>query len=169
VILFFTSIVILIISKKISKEVTKTKKIYKIPTGKIAYTDLNKSAKALFSKKYRMTGKPDYIIKTGRFYLPIEVKTGLGNKPQKSHVLQLAAYCHLIEENYGCFVPYGILIYNNLNEFKIPFNPAIRFELESTIKKMRFMITTDRVLLNHNDFTRCKNCSMKQYCNIKIN
>ena len=66
-------------------------------------------------------------------FIPIEVKTGGYTEPQESHILQLAAYCHLLEENYNKFVPYGILIYSDISKFKIPFDPKTRFELESKI------------------------------------
>jgi CRISPR/Cas system-associated exonuclease Cas4 (RecB family) len=54
-----------------------------------------------------------------------------------NHIFQLAAYCHLVEENYGGFVPYGVLVYEDRHQYKIPFDPKIRFELESTINEMR--------------------------------
>lgn len=129
---------------------------------------MNKPAKPFFSKKYLLSGKPDYIIKQKNKYIPVEVKTGKHDKPQNNHIYQLAAYCHLLEENYGNIVPYGILLYNNSTQYKIPFNPGIRFELESTIKKMRHQIKTEKIVLNHNNPNRCINCSMKKYCNSKL-
>ena len=98
-------------------------------------------------------------------HIPVELKTGNHNQPQKSHIFQLAGYCHLLEENYGSFVPYGILVYNNMHQFKIPFDPKMRYELESTMKNMRNSIKTGKISRNHNDPYRCKNCSMKSYCN----
>jgi CRISPR/Cas system-associated exonuclease Cas4 (RecB family) len=74
----------------------------------------------------------------------------------------------LLEENYGGLVPYGIIVYNNKNQFKIPYNPQIRFELESTLKDMRRILKSGKILRNHNDFYRCKNCSMKMYCSFII-
>ena len=90
------------------------------------------------------------------------------DKPQNNHIFQLAGYCHLIEENYGCFVPYGILVYDNRYQYKIPFDPKIRFELESTITKMRHVMRTGKIIRNHTDYYRCKSCSMNQYCDLKL-
>ena len=115
-----------------------------------------------------MAGKPDYIVNQNGKYLPVELKTGKNNSPQTNHTLQLAAYCHLIEENYGVFVPYGILVYNNSNIYKISYNPKIRFDLESTIGKMKYMMKTGKIIRNHKDISRCKNCSMKKYCDERI-
>ena len=144
----------------------KTK--HKIQDGKITYSDLNKPGKSFFSKRYRITGKPDYIVKKNKRYIPVEVKTGLHNEPQKNHIFQLASYCHLLEENYGGFVPYGILVYNNVYQYKIPFDPRIRFEFESTVNNMRHAMKTGKLIRNHNDYYRCKSCSMRTYCDNKL-
>lgn len=151
------------------KNTNKVKEKYNIQKGSITYSDLNKPAKPLFSKKYLIAGKPDYIVNKDGRDIPVELKTGSCKTPRKNHILQLAAYCHLLEEKYGQFVPYGILVYNNREVYNIEFNPKIRFELESTIKKMRGILKTNRIELNHNDKNRCKNCSMRKYCKQKIN
>ena len=146
----------------------KLKESNKIQGGKITYSDLNKPGETFFSKKYMLAGKPDYIVKRKNRYLPVEVKTGNYDQPQFNHVLQLAAYCHLLEENYGGFVPYGILVYSDKDYFRIPFDPRIRYELESTIKKMWNVLKTGRVIVNHSDFRKCQTCSMRRHCNVNI-
>ncbi len=157
------------ISKRISTDVNKLKTKHKIQEGKITYSDLNTLAKPLFSKRYRISGKPDYIIKKNNFYIPVEVKTGWHCQPQKNHIFQLAAYCQLLEDNYEGFVPYGILVYNNTSQqYKIPFDPKLRFELQSLIKKMRGLLKTGKINRTHNDPHRCKSCSMRIYCEMKI-
>ncbi len=152
----------------ISRNVDKLKKQHKIQKGKVTYSDLNKPGTPFFSKRYRITGKPDYVIKKGNRNIPVEFKTGRHDEPLKSHVLQLAAYCHLLEENYGAFVPYGILVYNNKFQYKISFDPKTRFELESTITKMRNLLKTQKIVRNHNDHFRCKSCSLSVYCEHRI-
>ena len=143
---------------------------YSIQAGKITYSDLNTPAKPLFSKRYRISGKPDYIVKRDGHYFPVEIKTGNHHEPKKNHIFQLAAYCQILEENYGGFIPYGILVYSDTSQqFKIPFNPKIRFELESTVNKMRKSLKTGKIKRNHNDSKRCKSCSMRTYCDEKIN
>ena len=143
------------------------KKKYRIPDGEITYSDLNIPAKALFSKRYRIAGKPDYIVKRNHHYIPIEVKSGSYSNPQRNHILQLATYCQLIEDNYRDFVPYGIIIYKN-SDFKIPFDPKLRFELESVINKIRGSLKNEKIVLNHNDPGRCRFCSMRSYCTEKL-
>ncbi|UCD14502.1 MAG: CRISPR-associated protein Cas4 [Thermoplasmatales archaeon] len=143
------------------------KKEYRIPEGKITYSDLSIPGKTLFSKRYRIAGKPDYIVEKNDKYIPVEVKSGSHQQPQGNHVLQLATYCQLLEENYGGFVPYGILVYKN-SDFKIPFDPTLRFELGSVISKMRSSLKDGKVVLNHNEPGKCKYCSMRMYCENKL-
>lgn len=115
-----------------------------------------------------IVGKPDYIVEKKGLKIPVEIKTGYCNSPKSNHVFQLAAYCHLIEENFSVFVPYGVLVYSNSFEYKIPFNPNVRFELENIIKNMRFSMVTKDISRNHNDGKKCINCSMRKHCYDKI-
>ncbi len=168
VLLVIISLILFIISKMIKRNVKLLKKKYKIQKGKILYQDLNKPAKPFFSKRYRVTGKPDYVVNNHNCFIPIEVKTGTHDKPQKNHILQLAAYCQLIEENYERFVPYGILVYSDKSQYKIPFDPKIRFEFESTVKEIRQNMKTGMIARNHNDLFKCKKCSMRLNCDFKL-
>ena len=161
--LFASAVFFLAISKKIHNNVIYKKKQYRIPKGKITYSDLNIPAKPYFSKRYRTTGKPDYVIIENDKYIPIELKSGSHHMPRKNHILQLATYCQLLEETYGGFVPYGRLVYND-SDFKIPFDPKLRFELESVITTMRNSLHHGDVELNHNDPSKCRHCSMRKYC-----
>lgn len=162
------SITFLVISRFLKKSIKKTKQKHKIQKGQIAYKDTGENIKPLFSKKYMIAGKPDYITKNNNSFIPVEFKSSTHFHPQKNHVMQLAAYCQLIEDNYNSFVPFGVLVYNSDSEFKIPFNPKIRYDLENIIKKMRYDLRTENISLNHNDPNRCKACSMRKNCDKKI-
>lgn len=160
---------LILISKLYKKDIKRLKNKYNIQTGKITYKDLNHSEKTLFLKKYRICGKPDYIITQKNSHIPVEIKSGYHLKPEKHHIMQLAAYCYLVEEKYNEFIPYGLLVYYDTGiECKIEFNPKIRFELESTIKNMRYSLTKDISKRNHNDFQKCKSCSFSNYCDQRI-
>jgi CRISPR-associated exonuclease Cas4 len=149
------------------RNIVRKKRQLRIPDGRITYSDLNIPGKILFSKKFRISGKPDYIIKNNNSFIPVEVKSGSSQQPQKNHVFQLVTYCQLVEENYRDFTPYGIIVYKD-SDFKIPFNPSLRFELENVIKKMRRELKSNEIKLNHNDPRKCRNCSMRIYCNYKL-
>ena len=169
VIMVGLAIFFLIVSKYIKNKTVRIRKKHNIPVGKITYSDLNTLAKPLFSKRYQITGKPDYIIKKNKHYIPVEVKTGYHYELKKNHTFQLATYCQLLEDVYGGLVPYGMIVYNDTGQqYQIPFDPKLRFELESTINKMRQELKTGKVARNHQDPHRCKNCSMKSNCNMKM-
>jgi len=162
------SVFLIVISKALKNKAKKIKEKNRIQSGKITYSDVHRIEQPLFSIKYMIAGKPDYVVEKKGFKIPVELKTGYCNSPKNNHVYQLAAYCHLLEENYGVFVPYGILVYNNSCEYKIPFNPKVRFELENIIKNMRYCLRTKNISRNHNDSKKCISCSMRAHCNNKV-
>jgi CRISPR-associated exonuclease Cas4 len=163
-VLLLCAIVFLARSKKLSKESDTLKKTHKIPDGRITYTDLHIPAKPLFSKRYRLTGKPDYIVQDTRGFIPVEFKLGDCSKPKKHHLLQLAAYCQLVEDTSGGFVPYGILIYNNTHQYRIPYDPMLRFELESVLHEMRTTLRKGMIQEKMGNSEKCVYCSMRNPC-----
>ncbi len=134
-----------------------------IPEGLVLYSDLNVPAEPLFSRRLLLAGKPDYIVRKGTQSIPVEVKTGRGLHPQQGHVLQLAAYCQLLEDISGEFVKEGILVYNSVPH-TIAFDPHLRFELAQVIRSMRSCLRDGFIERNHDEPRRCKGCSMKRYC-----
>jgi CRISPR-associated exonuclease Cas4 len=166
-ILFLFAIFFFYKSRKIYGKAESKKNRFRIPDGKITYSDLNVPSKALFSKRLRIAGKPDYIIMKNGGYIPIEVKSGSYPSPQRNHIFQLAAYCQLVEDNYRSFVPYGIIVYKEV-DYKIAFDPKLRFELETVVRKMRALLRSRKVALNHKDPSRCMFCSMKKWCKDKL-
>jgi CRISPR-associated exonuclease Cas4 len=161
--LIICAIIIFLNAIRIRFSIKDNKKSLGIPDGKILYSDLNTPAKPFFSKRSRLVGKPDYIVKKNNFYIPVEVKSGLNPHPHRSNLLQLAAYCQIFEDIFGEFVSEGILVYNNQKHI-IPFDPKLRFELGLNIKAMRASLRKGVVQRNHEDISRCRYCSMKKYC-----
>ncbi|MCZ7546238.1 MAG: PD-(D/E)XK nuclease family protein [Anaerolineae bacterium] len=85
-----------------------------LPEGQVVYRDtgVGKQEQPLFSRRHRLSGRPDYLLHREGRLIPVEVKSGRGpEKPYKSHILQLAAYCLLVEDVYGRRPPYGIIRY----------------------------------------------------------
>ena len=164
ILLIIGAIVLLMYAVSMRSLVREEKELLGIPDGIILYSDLNIPASPLFSKRSRLIGKPDYIVRKENHLIPVEVKSGGGLHPHKSQVLQLAAYCQILEETSEAFVPEGILVYNNV-PYTIPFDPKLRFELESITKTMRASLRNGIVQRNHQALARCRYCSMKRYCN----
>ena len=97
IVIFFIclSIIFFIISKVQFEKAKKIKQKNIIQEGKIIYSDLSKPEKPLFSKKYRIIGKPDYIIKNKETYTPVEIKTGNHKTLKKNHI-----YCQRNDFSY---------------------------------------------------------------------
>lgn len=90
----------------------------------------------LYSDVLKLKGKPDYIIKKGDTYVPVEVKTGkTPTYPYKNHIMQLVAYCALVEGNYQKKVTHGVIKYPE-NEFQIEYTDARKRELADIINEM---------------------------------
>ena len=116
-ILVFLALVLFGISRLLAKRTG-------IPDGRIIYSDpgvWKKTQKPLYDAGIGLTGKPDYLIKMGSQIIPAEVKSAWApHSPYDSHILQLAAYCVLVESTYGQRPLYGLLRYKN-RTFKIKF------------------------------------------------
>lgn len=148
---------------------TKTKKI--VPLGyKLFYSDIKPKlkkqnviyCKLLFSEKYNLQGKPDYIYKKGNKYLPIELKSGKIRSepfPHKGDMLQLIAYFLIIEDIYKKRPKYGKIIYSDYT-FVIKNTYFLRNTLLKTVKNMRLMLKTGEGKPNCS-FQHCKNCVCK--------
>ncbi len=76
------------------------KEMYKSETIYSGHKEILK--KALFSEKYGLIGRPDFILHTKDGLLPLEIKSSKKlRKPYFSHTMQLISYCLLIEEEKG--------------------------------------------------------------------
>ncbi len=142
-----------------------------LPPGRVIYTDTgawDRCERPLFSARYRLTGRPDYLVRTDRGLIPVEVKSGSAPaQPYRSHLLQLAAYCLLVEEQEGRAPPYGILKYRN-RAFEVDDTPALRRELLTTLDRIRRDRRARRVKRSHNDPRRCRGCGYRQRCEQRL-
>ena len=90
-----------------------------LPAGTVLYRDTGEwqeTERPLRSRRYGLVGRPDYLVQTrdrGKsFVVPVEVKSrARPAQPYASHILQLATYCLLVEENFDAAPPYGLLRY----------------------------------------------------------
>ena len=140
-----------------------------IPHGQVIYSDLDRPAQPLYSRSIALSGKPDYIVrdKKGRL-IPVEIKSGRAIKPHRGHMLQLAVYCLLIEENYNVAVPYGILVYADKRPHKIEFDKHLRADLMRTIEEMRRAPESRPPERGHSQRNRCRSCSFYRSCNSRL-
>jgi CRISPR-associated exonuclease Cas4 len=166
-VLILSGIVFLVLAFRQRVTVRKEKRAMGVPEGFIMYSDLNIPAEPLFSKQSHLVGKPDYIVRHEHHLLPVEVKSGGHSQPQHSHILQLAAYCQILEDVSGEFIPEGIVVYNTM-PYTIAFDPKLRFELASVTSQMREALQDGAVARNHQEPGRCRRCSLRQYCDDRV-
>lgn len=118
----------------------------------------------LMSRRYNLVGKPDYVIATRAGEIPIEVKPGRkARTPYASDLMQLAAYCLLVEETTGRAPPYGLLRYAG-DTFKLRYTAAVRAELLALLADLQADREADDVARSHREAARCRGCGFVDIC-----
>jgi CRISPR-associated exonuclease Cas4 len=139
-----------------------------LPGGDVIYTDTGtwfRNDEPLHSTADRLIGKPDYLVelRNGEI-IPVEIKTGSAPaSPWPGHVLQLAAYCRLVEDVYGIRPSYGILQYRD-RAFTVPYSAELEGDLLSVMAGMREDRGAEDILRSHNSQARCAACSFSETC-----
>lgn len=141
-----------------------TRQKYKV-RGDLVYVDSEAARPKLFvSKKYGLSGRPDAVVMEGEHHIPVEIKTGrVPRGPLFSHILQVVAYCVLLEEEYGKAPPYGIVRYGDTN-YEIEYNPDQKGLLLQKLDEMRAAIAKGEAHRNHNRPGKCVHCSRRGVC-----
>ncbi len=106
------------------------------------------TCKILKSDKYRLKGKPDYILKHKYFnkYIPIELKSGSikeSSLPRENDLMQLITYFLIIEDIYNSRPKYGYLVYNDFM-FIVKNTNTLRKNLINTTKNMEEMLVVGK-------------------------
>jgi CRISPR-associated exonuclease Cas4 len=138
-----------------------------LPAGRIVYSDMQNwrdCPDPLYASSVNLAGKPDYLVRRWNTVLPVEVKSAPApGEPYRSHVLQLAAYCLLVQEHFERRPPYGLIRYAD-RTFAVPFTPELERELLDTIDWMREDLGEGQAERSHNDPARCRACSYVLHC-----
>src|SRR2546427_8893432 len=99
-----------------------------LPEGELIYEDADGQGEPLSSSDYPLVGKPDYVVKLpdGR-PVPIELKLNVhdATAPYSNHMIQLAAYCLILEDYFEQAPTHGILRYAD-REFTVEYTPGLR-------------------------------------------
>jgi CRISPR-associated exonuclease Cas4 len=134
--------------------------------GRVVASDsvVSRPSRALRSARHGLVGKPDYLIEERGRIAPVELKPSReSDAPWLRDVVQLAAYCLLLEETEPRFAGYGYLRYAH-RTFRIDFTDRVRRELMRTIAEMRADLTATDVPPNHHDPRRCARCMLVRVC-----
>ncbi|HEX5691877.1 MAG TPA: Dna2/Cas4 domain-containing protein [Roseiflexaceae bacterium] len=120
--------------------------------------------KPLFARRLGLTGKPDYLLDIRGATIPVEVKPGRrAARPYESDLMQLAAYCVLVEETSGDAPPYGLLRYAE-RTFRLDYTAQVRDELLDLLDEMRALLDDDDCERSHDDPRRCAGCGFFEQC-----
>ena len=143
-----------------------------LPSGRVIYSDTRAWGpveKPLYSATYRLAGKPDYLVKDGRSVVPVEVKSSPAppDGPRHSHAMQLAAYCLLVEEQFGRRPAYGIIRYAD-RMFSIENTDALRAALLDQLEEMRGAAAGGGVARSHDEARRCAGCGYRHACDERL-
>jgi CRISPR-associated exonuclease Cas4 len=140
-----------------------------LPQGKMVYADTgcwSAVAKPYFSARHGLTGKPDYLVETAEGLVPVEVKrtaAPAGGQAYASHIMQLAAYCLLVEEAHGQAPPHGLIRYADAT-VQIDYTPALRQTLLDLLDEIRQARRDQDVQRSHEDPARCRHCGVRHAC-----
>ncbi len=138
-----------------------------LPTGRVIYTDpklWGHNEQALYDPETGLTGKPDYLVRQSGRIIPVEVKSGYAPaEPYAGHLMQLMAYCYLVEQVHKVRPPYGILRYRN-RTFAVDYTPAWEQRLHETLEEMRQCAKGGMVERSHTEAGRCARCGYRRNC-----
>ena len=127
-------------------------------------TDGHTLDKPLFARRIGLTGKPDYLLELRGRTIPVEVKPGRrAARPYESDLMQLAAYCLLVEETSGEAPPYGLLRYAE-RTFRLDYTSQVRDELLTLLDEMRAALQAPACTRSHDDPRRCRGCGFFEQC-----
>jgi CRISPR-associated exonuclease Cas4 len=138
-----------------------------VPEGKIVFQDTEdmELREPLVSHELRLTGKPDYLIRTKYGLVPVEVKSRTcGDRgPYAGEVAQVVAYCLLVEDVFGEPVPHGILQFPD-RTVRVRFTEKRREKLLWVLTEMRALDGVEEVARSHESAARCRGCGVRAEC-----
>ena len=140
-----------------------------LPVGRLIYADTHDrrwqiNHNPLYSPTYHLTGTPDYLVDTPKGVIPVEVKSSSApDVPYLGHLLQLAAYCLLVEETTGHTPLHGWLKYADAL-YEVDFTKALREELLDTLAAMRQAYQAEAVHRHHHQPHKCRACGFYKVC-----
>jgi len=133
--------------------------------GRLVAVDAGRPA-TLRSEQYQIMGRPDELrrLADGRV-VPVEFKsrTTPPRGPPPSHIVQVRAYCLLVEEATGTPPPYGVLRYSD-GEFRVRWDDRARNELLS-VRAELLRPYDGRATPSP---ARCARCPWSAVCDVRV-
>ena len=143
-----------------------------LPEGKVIYADAEAwfpNDDPLYDHELKLVGKPDYLIEQDNGdIVPVELKSGKAPaEPHEGHVLQVAAYCWLVEGNYGIRPYYGIIQYQD-RAFAVDYTSDLEADLLDLLAEMRQDMFAQNVNRDHDQWAKCTRCGLRNQCDQRL-
>jgi CRISPR-associated exonuclease Cas4 len=129
----------------------------------VAADDARLAMPTLRSDRLGLIGRPDHLLSFGHALIPVEQKPN-ARRAQRSHTLQLAAQCLLVQEVYGIRPPYGLLVLAKGVQERVPFTPALEARLLDTMGRMRDLLAADAAPGPPWVAPKCRACGFHDTC-----
>lgn len=151
--------------------VVERRRVLGLPTGELVYEDADSQGASLASKAYPLVGKPDYVVQLpdGR-PVPIELKPSVQGvmAPYSNHIVQVGAYCLILEDHFERPPTHGILRYAD-REFTVEYTPALRKKVIRLLKEMAQRSEQQPPTLVRQHASKCRACAFQAICSIGRN
>lgn len=165
------ALVLLVLAVILMLVSSRTRKAAGLPGGEVIYEDTSnweEVEKPLYDPVTQITGRPDYLVRQGEHVVPVEVKSGrTPESPYDSHIYQLAAYCLLVEREFGVRPDFGIIHYQR-RTFQVPYTEDLEEALKDLLTEIRQDDRRKVVHRSHEEPARCKGCGYAYTCEEQI-
>jgi len=142
-----------------------------LPAGRVIYADTHgwgAVEQPLYDADLGLVGKPDYLVEQNQQVIPVEVKSSrISAVPYDAHIFQLAAYCLLVQRQYGKRPAYGILHYPH-RTFAIDYTPELENRLLALLAEMRAQERRPEISRSHESAARCSRCGFRTICDQRL-
>lgn len=142
-----------------------------LPDGDLVYEDADGQGAPLSSSAYPLVGKPDYVVKLpdGR-PVPIELKLNVhdATAPHSNHMIQLAAYCLILEDYFVQAPTHGILRYAD-REFTVEYTTALKKKVIRLLIEMARCSEQQPPPLARQRVSKCRACTFQPICPVGRN
>lgn len=168
---FLIPLILLFIGVLLLMQSGKRQTALHFPPGEAVYHDTEEEpGETLYSHELEFKGRPDFLLRRDAMLIPVEVKTGRTppNDPYYSHIMQLIAYCVLVEAHYGVRPSHGIIRYRD-QSYDVAFSAERETELKAILAEMRFRKRSAvDVHRSHNTPSKCASCDFREVCDQRL-
>jgi CRISPR-associated exonuclease Cas4 len=165
------ALIILIVALVLLWQANRRQRLIGLPAGRVIYADTRgwgPVEQPLYDAELGLVGKPDYLVETGGQMIPVEVKSSpVTTAPYDAHIFQLAAYCLLVQRQYGKRPDYGILHYPN-RTFAIDFTAGLEQRLLNLLEEMHAQERRRDLPRSHDSAARCSRCGYRHICDQRL-